>query len=106
MSRSGQEALPDVQEKLGCPPGFSEVVGRPSRMFGSDWKSLPDVWEWSGIYLGCPKAVKRLSWMFGIGRETNSGVVVLPCRCPEVVGRPSRMSRSGRDAFPDVRESS
>ena len=40
------------------------------------WEALPDVREWSKGY----------------------------SKCPQVVGRPSRMSRSGREALPDVRE--
>ena len=28
----------------------------------------------------------------------------VPLGCPEVVGKLSRMSRSGREAFPDIRE--
>ena len=34
MSGSGREALSEVQELSGDPPGFPGVVGKPSRMFG------------------------------------------------------------------------
>ena len=71
MSRSGREALPDVQKWLGgrtgCPEGTSVclgVVSRPSRMSGSGGVAIPNVWEWSGV----------------------------PPRCLGEVGRPSRMS--------------
>ena len=58
----------------------SRLVGMPTQMSGSvwetltgDWEALPDEWEWSGG----------------------------PPGCPGVVGRPSRMSGSGREALPD-----
>ena len=67
MSKSGWEALPDVREWLGGPPGCPGVVGRPSRLSGSgerpSWMSgscweallkvreaLPDVHEgWEAL---------------------------------------------------------
>ena len=45
MSRSGQEALPDVREWLGERPGCLRVVGRPSRMSESGRDALLDVRE-------------------------------------------------------------
>ena len=45
MSCSGREALEDVLEWLGGPPGCPGVVGRPSRMSGSGREALPDVQE-------------------------------------------------------------
>ena len=58
MSRSGREALPDVREWSGYPPGFPAVVGWPSLMYGSGreaylmyrsgQKAIPNVREWSG----------------------------------------------------------
>ena len=42
-----REVLPDVREWSGCPPGFLEVVRRPSRMSGSGLEDLLDVREWS-----------------------------------------------------------
>ena len=86
MSGSGRDALPNVQEWSGCPPGFQGVVGRPYWMSGSGREAFAVVWEWS----------------------------VGPQEGREVVGRPSRMSESGRETFrvsgsgqeslPDVRE--
>ena len=51
-------------------------------MSGSDWEALPDVWETR------PKV-----------RECSGG----PPVCPVVVGRPSRISGSVREALPYVR---
>ena len=48
MSGSGSEALPDVWEWSGGPPGCPGVVGRPFQMNGSGSEALPDVWEWLG----------------------------------------------------------
>ena len=55
MSISGREALPDVRERSGSPPGCPGVigsplgrplvVGMPSRMSGSSRAALPDVRE-------------------------------------------------------------
>ena len=82
MTGSVREPLPDVQEWLGSPPGSPGaptgcpvVVGWFSRMSGSDQYALLDVSQLSGGPPGC------------LG----------------VVGRPSRMSGSGRKSFPDVR---
>ena len=56
MFGSGREALPDVREWLGDPPGYPEwseghsgcpgVVERPSQMSGSGRDALPEVREW------------------------------------------------------------
>ena len=47
-----------------------------------DWsEAFPNVREWSGIYPRCSEG---------------------PTGCPVVVGWPSRMSRSGLEALPDV----
>ena len=51
------------------------MVEKPSQMSGSDREALPEVQEWS---------------------EDPSG-------CPGVVGRPSRISKSGREAISNVR---
>ena len=58
MSRSGWEtllvfrdwweALPDVREWPGFPPGCPGVAGRPSLMFGNVGEAFPNVREWSG----------------------------------------------------------
>ena len=57
MYISGWEALPEVREWWGGPPGCPGVVGRPSWMSGSDRKlsrksvsgrdAIPDVREWT-----------------------------------------------------------
>ena len=74
------------REDPGCsggPPGFTGVIGKPSRMSespylmpGSVWLALPNIWEWS---------------------EDSPG-------SPGVVGRFSRMSGSSPQSLPDVRE--
>ena len=45
--------LPDVREWLGGPPGCPGLVGRPSRMSGSDRDAIRDVRELSGGPPGC-----------------------------------------------------
>ena len=65
-------------------------------MTGSSRNALPDVWEWSGGPPRCPSCWKALPGV----RECSKG----PPRRAEVVGRPSRMSGSGRVADPDVQE--
>ena len=47
ICRSGREALLDVREWSGGPPGFTKVVGRASRMSGWSREAHPDVREWS-----------------------------------------------------------
>ena len=76
MSGSGREAhsdvreaLSDVQEWSGGPPGCLE--------------GLVDAQEWSGGPPGCPGVVEKPSWMYE---------------------RPARMSGSGWEALPNVRE--
>ena len=44
MSGRVWEALSDVREWLGGPPGHPEVVNWPSQMSVSGRESLPDVW--------------------------------------------------------------
>ena len=48
MSGRGLEALPDVREGSGGPPGCPEVIGRPSQMSRRGREALLDIWEWSG----------------------------------------------------------
>ena len=50
MSKSGREAVPNVQEWSGDPSDCPEVAGRPSRITGSPYRmsgsgrlTLPDV---------------------------------------------------------------
>ena len=117
MSRSGQDALVDVREWTGCPPGCPGVVGRPLRMSGSCrqtlldvrelWEALQDVRECSGGSPKCPGVVGRPSRMSGCGREALPDVRKWskdPPGCPGAFERPSWMSGSGREALPDVRE--
>ena len=115
MSGSGREALPNVREWLGNPPGCPGslhgclgVVGSPSQKLGgpleclglvrrlsqmseSGLEALPDVQELS-------KALPDV-WD---GREAIPNVrkwLGVPPGCPGVVRRPSRMSGSGRKAI-------
>ena len=89
MSKSGRETLQDVRKWSRDPPRCSGVVRGPPECPGglvdvcSGQDALADVWEWSGYPPGCPGG---------------------PLGCPGVVGRPSRMSGSVWEAFPDVRE--
>ena len=45
MFGSFQEALKDVREWSGGPPGCQGVVARPSKMSGSGREALLYVWE-------------------------------------------------------------
>ena len=134
MSGSCREALPDVQKWSGGPPGCPGVVGRPYRMSGSGREAFRDGRKWSGGPPGCLRVVGRPFQRSESGREAlpdvcewsgdppgSPGVLEPPSRmvwrppgclalsgcppeCPEVVGRHTRMSRSSREALPDVRE--
>ena len=55
-------------------------------MIRSGRETLPDVWEWSG------------------DQPRGLGMVGTPSRMSLRVGRPSQMSRSFREALPDVQE--
>ena len=46
MSVSGREAVSDVGEWLGVPPGCQGVVGRPSFNSGSGREAFHYVQEW------------------------------------------------------------
>ena len=81
-------------------------------MSGSGREALWDVREWLGVHPGCPGVVGRLSRMSGVvGRPSQMSKSCrealseggLP-RCPGVVGRPSQMSERGREALRDVQE--
>ena len=52
--REWWEALPDVRDRSGGPPGCSAVVRRPSRMCGSGRVALPDIREWLRVPTECP----------------------------------------------------
>ena len=97
----GRETVPNVREWLGGPQGYSRVVGRPSRMSGSGREALPDVREWLGGSPGCPGVVRRPSWVVWDPRGCP-GVVGRLSQMSGVVGRPYRMSESGREALLDV----
>ena len=91
MSKSGQEAIPDVLEWSVGPPGCLGVVGRPSWVTGSG----PDT----------PRRSRMIYRMSGSGRDALQDVrewLRGPTGCPGVVLIPSRMSGSGREALPDV----
>ena len=65
--------------------------------------ALEDVREWSGGPPGCPGVFGRPSRMSGCGRETLGDV--RESLSDAGSGRETpRMSRSSREAFPDVRE--
>ena len=124
MSGSGRDALGDVREWSGDPPGCPGVVGRHSRMSGSGWETFPDVREahpdvreWSGGPPKCQQVIGMHSGICGRGLDSLGDVRVLsggPRECPAVVGRPSRlfgmvgthswMSRSSQEALGDVRQ--
>ena len=84
------------------------MCGRFSRIFESGWETLPDVrevhpnvrevipdiWEW----LGDLSDVREWSGGLPVVRKWSGG----PPGYPGMVRRPSRMSGSGRQAFPDV----
>ena len=46
MTESGREALLEVREWSGVPPGYPGVVGRSSRMSESGQEAFPYVREW------------------------------------------------------------
>ena len=106
MSGSGQEALPEVWEALpdvrewsGDPPGCPSGLGSPSGCVGSP-HGCPRVIE--GLP-ECPGVVGNLSHMTGVLPNVRNWSVI-PSECQGVVGRPSRMSRSSRVALTDVQE--
>ena len=76
------EALPNVQEWSGGPPGCPGVVGKPSEMSESGRETLPDVPEWWEALLDV--------------RQLSGG--------PWMSGRPSRFFGSHWETIPDVRE--
>ena len=110
---SGQDALLDVQEWSGCPPGCPGVVEKPSQISGSGRERLPDVPEFgrpfwmSGICWHDPWTSEWPSWLFGSHRDTLSNARRWsrgPSGCPGVIRRHSRMTENGREALQDVRE--
>ena len=88
MTGSVREALPDVQEWLGSPPGSPEaltgfwlwsvgspecpgVINMPSQMSCSCREALPDVREWSECPPGCTGVVERPFRMAGSGQRPS-----------------------------------
>ena len=100
MSGSGRDALGDVRQWSGGPPGCAEVVGSPSEMSRSGRVPLGDVREWSGDPFRCAGVTHGCLGVVG----DPLGCAGVPHRCPGVVRRPFWLSRSVRDALGDVRE--
>ena len=116
MSVSGQEVLPYVRHRSeglpGClgvvgrpyamstigreAPGCTRVAKRPSQMYGGGREVFPDFRDRSEIPPGCASVVGIPYTMSAIGREAPY--------MSRMVKRPSRMSRSGWEVFPDIRE--
>ena len=88
-----REALSDVRERSGGPPGCPGVVGRPSLMSGSGRVALSDVRE----------ALLEVRKLHG-GPPVCSGVVGRPSQLSGSGGRPSRMSGSCQETLPKDRE--
>ena len=75
------EALPEVRELSGGPPGGLVVVGRPSQCSVSGWETLSEgrdalteVREWSGDLPGGPGVDGKPFRRCGSGREALSKV--------------------------------
>ena len=65
-------------------------------------EALPDVQEWSGGPFGCPGGPPGCPGVVGrLSRMSRSGQEAF--RMSESGGRPNRMSGSSREALPDVR---
>ena len=113
MCGSGREALSNIREWSGDPPGYMGVVGGPScisRVVGRPSRLS----EWSKGSPGCPVEFGKLSRMPGSGwkalpdahealpdvQEWWGG----PPKCPRVVERPFQMPGKGQEAHPDVQE--
>ena len=88
MSGSGREALTNVRDMSGVPPGCPGVVGRPYPMSAigqealnnvQNWcEALPDIWAWLEAL---PDVRDRLGAIPDVRVWTGS-----PTRCPRVVG--------------------
>ena len=108
---------------LGVVGRPSRKFGRPSRMSGSGLETLPDVPEgWESFWMSCrcrealsdvrealpevretpqmPRSFRKALPFLSDVREWSGD----PPGCPGVVGLPSQMSRSGREALSEVRE--
>ena len=73
-------------------------------MFTSGREALPDVREWSGSSPGCPEVGGRPSRMSGCCREDFLSCLGCPLRCPGLFGKPSRMSGRPTQISGSVRE--
>ena len=74
------------------------TIGRLDLPDVRDWSvGLPDVCEWSRSPPECPRVVGRISRMSGSGREANPDV-------RELFRRPPWVSVIGREALLNVRE--
>ena len=97
-----REALLDIREWSGGPPGCPGVVESSSRLFESGRETL----RMSGIPTEISGSGQRPSLMSGSSREDLPDVRECSRGSPgssEVVGWPSRMSGNGREALLDVR---
>ena len=72
------------------------MVSVTSQRFGSGLETLPEVLKLSADTPEVPEVVGRPSRRSGSGRETF--------RRSEVVGRPSRISGNGRETLPEVQK--
>ena len=70
MVRQCSAGPPRVLEVVGVPPGDPEVVGRPSRRYGSGRETLEEVRKWSRGHPGGQTLVGRPLLRSGSGRET------------------------------------
>ena len=69
------------------------MVGKPSRMCEIGGEAHPDVREWSGVPPGCPGVVGRPSRISGSSREALL-----------ISGSDQETLTDGREALPDVRK--
>ena len=71
MFESGRDALPDIWELSGGPPGCPGVFKKPFWMSGIDQEALQDVREWSGGSPVCPGEVGMHARMSGSGPKIS-----------------------------------
>ena len=99
---------------VGRPSRRPEVVGRPSRRFGSNRETIPEVRKWSGDHPGGPEVVgdppegsevvRRPSRRLEVVGDSPEGLELVesPFRGVELVGRPTRRSGTGRETLPEI----
>ena len=113
-SRTGRETLSEVQNWSRDAPGGLELVGRPSQKSESGWETLLEVLNWSEALTEVRNwsgDAPRGPELIGIPSRSPE-VVVGPLGGPELVGRPtwrsltgrgpSRRSRSGRETLQEI----